>query len=152
LLFPLFAADLALQSFATSVVCVFLGIDGAAFALVVAFGAAVLAGMATTGDERSGEGGRPAEGVIRDESGSLRFSLGFLNMDGTAHIWKRGLTTDVVGTSEEYREQDPWNSSRAKETRQHVGRRWRSPLSTTSAEHTRRAQRTSLHCTILVQH
>jgi hypothetical protein len=88
LLLPLFAADLVLQSFATSVVCVFLEIGGAGFAFGVAFVATRLAGMAATGDERSGEGGRPVDGGIRDESGSLSFSLGFLNIGEVAHIWK----------------------------------------------------------------
>ena len=88
LLLPLFAADLALQFFATRVVCVFFGIGGADFVLGVAFVGVVFAGMAVAGDEWSGEGGRPADGAIRDESGSLWFSLGFLNIGGTAHIWK----------------------------------------------------------------
>jgi hypothetical protein len=49
--------------------------------LGAAFFAAVLAAMtASLDEERGGEGGRPVDGVNRDDSGSVRFSRGFLNI------------------------------------------------------------------------
>ena len=67
---------------ATSVVCVCFGGGGAVFALGVDFFVTVLAAIAATLDEeRGGEGARPVDGANRAGSGSLRFSLGFLNME-----------------------------------------------------------------------
>jgi hypothetical protein len=54
-------------------------------ALEAVFFMAVLAAIsASLDDERGGEGGRPVEGVSRDDSGSVRFSRGFLNIGGVA--------------------------------------------------------------------
>ena len=78
----LFGCVFPLPALATSVVCVCFGGGGADFALGVAFFVTVLAAIAATLDgERGGEGARPVDGANRAGSGSLRFSLGFLNME-----------------------------------------------------------------------
>jgi len=65
----------------------FFGSGAAALAFGVALLVAVFAVMfATLDDERGGEGGRPVEGAMCEDSGSERFSRGFLNIgEGVSH-------------------------------------------------------------------
>jgi hypothetical protein len=63
----------------------------------VAFLGAVFAAMAASLlGERGGEGGRPVEGARWDDSGSARFSRGFLNIAEVFHDIARLARIDVV--------------------------------------------------------
>jgi hypothetical protein len=90
---PLFAGDFLTPPDGVRVVWVMAFFGGGAFVLGLgaAFFVAVLAAMfASLDDERGGDGGRPVEGVNRDDSGSVRFSRGFLNIDRVVgHDWAK---------------------------------------------------------------
>jgi len=84
LFLPLFAGDFFAQSFPTSFVCVADFFDGgpAVLAFGVPFLGADFAAMpAMRDEERGGEGARPVENANRADSGSVRLSRGFLNME-----------------------------------------------------------------------
>jgi hypothetical protein len=84
LFLPLFAADFFAQSLPTSFVCVADFFDGGAAALdfeAAFLGADFAAMLAMRDGERGGEGARPVEGASRANSGSVRLSRGFLNME-----------------------------------------------------------------------